>query len=502
MSSTQPGTLLGQRLIVVLLVGVAAMSLFAIQQGVTMGLAMPFGLVALTLLFIKPNIGTLLFIALAYMNAPVLLGRLVGSPQTVAMGVTALLGIPIAAHLVKRRGLVVDYTFLLMLVFLGSLFGSSFLAVDTRVAFAWVTTFLVEGVLLYFLLLNAIRDLRTLRAAIWTLILVSAFLSSLGLYQEVSGNHHAQFGGLAQRNTEREPDGETPASRRERTTVYVGDRAAGPMNGPNRFAQILIIVLPLAFFRIRDERSGLARLVALGCLLLILVGVFITYSRGTFLALVAMMMVMVALKYIPWWQMVFGGLLLGVIVTLAAPGFMERIDTMRTLPQLLTQRDTVEGHGAIRGRLTEMLAGIHVFMDYPVLGVGPGQYMLFYSQKYMANPEISFREINKGRRAHCLYAELAAETGLVGMCLFLAIVGTVLARLWRLRSSLQRTKPELANLAFALWLGLFGYLTTAVFLQLAYQRYFWLYLALAGAAVQLLENARRELAAQRSPTAI
>ncbi len=502
MSSTQPGVLLGQRLMAVLLVGVAAMSVFAIQQGVAVGLATPFGLVALTLLFLKPNTGTLLFLALAYMNAPVLLGRLVGSPQLAAIGVTTLLSIPIAVHLLKRGGFVLDYTFMLMLLFLGSLLGSSFLAVDTRIAFAWVTGYLIEGVLMYFLLLNAVRSLGTLRAAIWTLMLVSAFMSSLGLYQEVSGNHRAQFGGLAQRNTEREPGDDAPVSRRDRTAVHVGNRAAGPTGGPNRFAQILIVVLPLAFFRIRDERSRMARLMALGCLLLMLVGIFITYSRGGFLALVGMMLLLIAMRYIRWWQVVFGVLLLGGVVTIAAPGFVERIDTMRTIPQLLSQRDTVQGHGAIRGRLTEMLAAFHVFLDYPVLGVGPGQYTPFYSMKYMENPEISFKSIDKVRRSHCLYAELAAETGLVGTILFLAIVGTLSARLWRLRSQLQRAKPELANLAIGFWLGLFGYLGTAIFLQLSFQRYFWLYLALAGAAVQLLENARHELATDRSSPTI
>lgn len=491
MSSSHSGALLGPRTTVLLLIGVSAMSLLAIQQGVSVGLAAPFGLLALALLFLRPATGTLLFLALAYMNAPVLLGRTLGSPQLAGVAVTALVGIPILAHLFKRRGFVFDYTVLLMLLFLGSLLGSSFLAVDTRIAFAWVIGYIVEGVVLYFLLLNAVRSLGVLRAAIWTLLLVSAALSSLGLYQEMTGKYRTQFGGLAQRNTEREMEEET--DRRARTSVQVGNRAAGPVGGPNRFAQILIVVAPLAFFRVRDTRSRLGRLIALGCLLLILAGIAITYSRGGFLAMVGLILLMIFMGYIRWWQMLVAGVLLVGVVAVAAPGFLARIDTMRTLPQLLSQRDTVAGQGAIRGRLTEMLAAVHVFFDYPVLGVGPGQYTPFYSMKYMENPDIAFRAIDKVRRSHCLYAELAAETGIVGSLLFFAIVGTMGARLWRLRARFKRRDPELSNLAAAFWLGLMGYLGTAVFLQLSYQRYFWLFLALAGATVQILgAELRRE----------
>ena len=486
MSSSHSGTLLGARTVVLLLLGVSAMSLLAIQQGVSIGLAAPFGLVALALLFVRPATGTLLFLALAYMNAPVLLGRTLGSAQIAGMVVTALIGIPILAHLFARRGFVFDYTVLLMLLFLGSLLGSSFLAVDTRIAFAWVVGYIVEGVVLYFLLLNAVRSLGVLRAAIWTLLLVSAALSSLGLYQELTGKYRTQFGGLAQRNTEREMEEET--DRRARTSVQVGNRAAGPVGGPNRFAQILIVVAPLAFFRVRDTRARFGKLVALGCLLLILAGIAITYSRGGFLAVVGLVVLMIFMGYIRWWQMFVSGVLLVGVVVVAAPGFLTRIETMRSLPQLLSQRDTVEGHGAIRGRLTEMLAAVQVFLDHPVLGVGPGQYTPFYSMKYMENPEISFRTIDKVRRSHCLYAELAAETGIVGSLIFFAIVGTMATRLWRLRARFKRQDTELSNLAAGFWLGLMGYLASAVFLQLAYQRYFWLFLALAGATIQILKT--------------
>lgn len=500
MNPTQsPESILGQRLVFLLLLGAAAMSVFAIQQGTMIGLAIPLGLAGLILLFSRPDTGTLLFLALAYMNAPVLLGRTVASPQIIGIAVTALIGFPILVHLIRRRGFVFDYTFLLMLLFLGAVLTSTFVAVDMRRAVAWVSGYLIEGVLLYFLLLNAIRSVGTLRAAVWTLVLVSAFLSGLGLYQELTGRHNAQFGGLAQRNTERESEDEggLSGSRRDRSSVTLADRAGGPLGGPNRFAQILLVVLPLAFLRIRGEKSRWWRLLAMGSTLLIVAGVLITYSRGGFLTLSVLGLLMVLLGYIRWSHVLIGGIIVVVGLGIVAPGFVERVDTLRAIPQLLTQRDTVEGNGAIRGRLTEMLAAYHVFLDYPILGVGPGQYAQFYSMKYMEDPSIAFKSIDTVRRAHCLYTELAAETGLLGSLLFLTIVFTLMHRIWRLRAMLARDRLDLSNLAAGFWLGIVAYMVTAVFLQLAYQRYLWLFLALVGAAIQIFGMEYRESLEQK-----
>ena len=46
-------------------------------------------------------------------------------------------------------------------------------------------------------------------------------------------------------------------------------------------------------------------------------------------------------------------------------------------------------------------------------------------------------------------AELAAETGAIGLLLFLALVGGILRRLWDLRRRLLSTDRELADLATA-----------------------------------------------------
>jgi O-antigen ligase len=142
-----------------------------------------------------------------------------------------------------------------------------------------------------------------------------------------------------------------------------------------------------------------------------------------------------------------------------------------------------------------MLAAFHVFLDYPLLGVGPGHYSPYYSVEYMSNPEIAFRNITTTRRAHSLYFELAAETGVIGLAFFLGMVFHVLRALWGLRRRLMQTRSDLANLATGFFLGLLMYYTTALFLHLSFQRYYWLFFGVAAAAIQLLRQAEREAVA-------
>ena len=87
-----------------------------------------------------------------------------------------------------------------------------------------------------------------------------------------------------------------------------------------------------------------------------------------------------------------------------------------------------------------------------------------------------------------MYLEIAAESGLLGLSVFLTIIAWLLRSLWRARHRLVAVDAQDADLAAALWLGLLAYLCTGVFLHLSYQRYYWFLVALAGAAVHVLEN--------------
>jgi O-antigen ligase len=133
-----------------------------------------------------------------------------------------------------------------------------------------------------------------------------------------------------------------------------------------------------------------------------------------------------------------------------------------------------------------MLAGLWVFADHPLIGVGPGQYMPFYSESYQQRSEIKFRQLSEPRESHNLFVSIAAETGVAGLAVFLAIFASLIVRLNRARRYWFGRDSELANLAVACQFSLFAYLGTGVFLHLAYERYQALLLGVAGASLQVM----------------
>jgi O-antigen ligase len=120
--------------------------------------------------------------------------------------------------------------------------------------------------------------------------------------------------------------------------------------------------------------------------------------------------------------------------------------------------------------------------DHVLLGVGPGGFPAVY-QRYVSTLGIQPHE--GAREAHNLYAGLGAEIGVVGLSVFLAVVVVVVRGLLRARREWEPLDRDRSRMAGAFLLALTGYLATAMFLHLSYQRYFWVLLALAVCASEL-----------------
>jgi O-antigen ligase len=194
-------------------------------------------------------------------------------------------------------------------------------------------------------------------------------------------------------------------------------------------------------------------------------------------------------------QALGGAALLVLAIIVALPEYVERVSTVGNLSNLASRGDgAIEADGSLRGRFAQNIAAIVVFLEHPILGVGPGQFAKFYSKKY--GNEVGTKRLISNRRAHNLYLEIAADMGIIGLTAFMMIPLFIVRQLWQLRRRLRTIRPDLAHLATAILLGIFGYFGTATFLQLSYQRYYWFLIALAGAAIRILGV---ELAASSPP---
>ncbi len=264
----------------------------------------------------RPSVAMVLALFAIYTNLPVVAIHYHGAPQLSAAAALVLLGIPLAFVLIVRREhVIVDDVFRLMAVFLAVLLVSGALAKDRSIAWDWIVTYASEGLLIYFLVVNAIRDRRALKGAIWSVLLAGAFMGSICVYSEITNSYHTSLGGLVQRQTapDEVPSADTAARDRLEGTFSTSRRATGPIGEVNRFAQVLLVLLPLAFFRMRCERTWTLRLATASVGVLILLGFLLTYSRSAFLILGMLVLMLTLMGYIRPLQFVGLGLILSLL---------------------------------------------------------------------------------------------------------------------------------------------------------------------------------------------
>jgi O-antigen ligase len=423
----------------------------------------------------RPEGAVVAFAAAFYLNLPVIAARDFHLSPALSSSVALLLLVPALAEVaLRRRPLVVTPALALMVGYLVVLVLSATLAAGGRPATVGpIVTFLEEGLLLYLLVTNVVRTPRVLRAVLWSVVLAGAFMGLVSLWQEATHSYHTTLAGLAQVDVTGFNVGNGISGKELRP------RLAGPIGEKNRYAQVLLVLLPLAVSRIRAERRRGLRVLAAVCAGLILCGVVLSFSRGAAIAMVVLVLAMAALRMISLRQLLALALTLVALVAVVAPDYVGRLQTLEGADSALSQSSGADA--AIQGRATESMAALLVFRDHFALGVGPGQFFSRYSALY--GNALDLRFLDQNRRAHNLYLEIAADTGALGLAAFLAIVGVTLKQLWRLSVFWRSRDLALAGLCQAFLLALVAYLATGVFLQLAYQRYFWFLVALANAAV-------------------
>lgn len=164
----------------------------------------------------------------------------------------------------------------------------------------------------------------------------------------------------------------------------------GIFNDPNDLGMLFIVCLPMAMYlRGRQDASALGRLLWLGIAGMLVYGIYLTNSRGTLLALVALLGVHV------WHRrgLVAAGVLgAGSLVV------------MMLIPSRLQEMEVSEA--SAMGRVDAWYHGIQMFLAHPVLGIGPGAY-----------------SDNFALTAHNSFVLVLAESGIIGFTIWLALVG-------------------------------------------------------------------------------
>jgi O-antigen ligase len=466
-------------------------------------LALPLAIPAALAAVLRPALFTLLAAGLFYINAPAVAVRFHGLPMIIGAAVVPmLLAIPIAhGWLLRRAPMVIDPIFLLGVLFLLVQLVASLFSNDRAVSLAEVRETATEGLLLYFLVFNAVRSAAALRHAIWALLVAGAAMGGLCCFQYATKTYDKDYGGFAQQESLGFFTGDSGLEGQVRQ-----QRLAGPIGEKNRFAQIMLMLIPLGLFRIWNERRAELRILAMATTALTGLGLLLTFSRAAAFGFAAMLAVMMALRYITSRQVL--GMMLGMaLLLLMLPQYLTRLASLGAVFNNSHEISLDNADGSIRGRLTEAVAALYMFADHPWTGVGPGMYR-YHFQHYaeIVGTDIRGAKVHEElRQPHVLYFGLAAELGLPGLIAFVLLNLSLLLRLNSVRrATVIAGRPDLGGLVAGFMLSMIGYLSTSVFLHLAYARYFWFMTALASAACavvasQLPQSSARSSAQHQRP---
>lgn len=440
------------------------------------------GVMTLVMILARPYIGLYILIIFYYLNLSWNATDQFGIPSLNRPMIAFIAGAVLMTRLgFQREKLVFRWTEAIIVLYLAVLAISSIFGQHTETTAEQPIIELAKDLALIIIILQVSYHEPSWKRAQWLLIACAAFVSTVNLVQWITGSYERTFLGMAAFSAD------AVAGSNNVIGLY---RAGGMVGEPNYFAQMLLMVYPLAFYRGLYGRNALYKLAGWSAAALMMGTILITYSRAGFVMAIIVTFVILIVERVNLLNILATGLIALLIgLPLMPEGFVERLLAL-----------TDEGPGSrqdisLVGRTSEALVALRMFEDYPLLGIGYSTYednYLDYSR------DLGLDSRYENREAHSLYLEALAETGLVGIGAFALMIGAIFTAVRRSYNKLntigrEDLKPWIKGLAF----GTIGYLLTSIFLHDAYSHYLRISLALTLSSTVIVDYLIRDYQQRR-----
>lgn len=303
------------------------------------------------------------------------------------------------------------------------------------------------SIILYFVLIMMIRDIKTLNMTTLA-ILTGAVISVLSPL--VLG-----FG---------------------RVTGHIWERYGGLWGDQNEFAAILLVLIPLSLALFFTSKNRILKIILAFYSTILLIGFVLTYSRGGFIAFGAMLI-------LGMFKLISGqnkAKILSVAIPCLIVAFIafyytfadEFITRMETL-RALESRESVRAESSLERRYYYYFEqSPKLFLEHPILGVG-------------------FRDFKShniyNQITHNTFLEVLTGTGLMGFIPFIMILFLTWKELTRVENIAQDNEDQiyLASYANALEVGFLSYLVAGLFISLDIDKMMWLSITLASVLLNI-----------------
>ena len=351
----------------------------------------------------------ILCVILLYSNAALLVPELEAfqPAQTVAMA--GLLALFVERTLSRQGFDLVWPESHLILAFLGAAVLSSLTALWPQYAVEAAIN-LAKFVAIYFLIVNAVDTRQRLRRIIWVMVLGGLF-PAIGAINNYLNGVFLEGGRIG----------------------WVGIFA-----NPNELAYSLVILLPPALFL--SSKGAVYTRVAAGAIMgLYVTGIFISFSRGAMLAFFTVALLMGL-------RQAGRSARIATIVLLAAGAVF--VGSFWSREEGFTD---LSGDATFHQRFATVQAGLAMFADRPLLGVGLNCSILGWPL-YAPPGAFSHGWLHN----HNTLVQVLSETGLLGFIPFVLLLGSAIyashkARLSHRQSSVDESARLLTGLEISLW---------------------------------------------------
>lgn len=198
------------------------------------------------------------------------------------------------------------------------------------------------------------------------------------------------------------------------TRTYIQGNAF--LGDGNDYALSASLAIPMCLFLIQDSNKLIMRSIYIVSLVILILAIVGTQSRGASLALMG------TFGYL-WWmgrQKIMGLLLIGgvllAIISFAPPVYFERMNTI----------SNYENEGSAMGRIVAWKTAVRMVSAYPVTGVGAGHFPVKLGTEFRP-PEFGDENF-PWLTAHSSYFLILGELGVPGIVFFL---GLLIGNYWR-----------------------------------------------------------------------
>jgi len=343
------------------------------------------------------------FVILLYSQLPMLLPFLEVARPVYVVGGAGMVAVLIETMLSRR-----DFRFVwpesyLLVGFVAAAGLSCFNALWTRYAVD-NTVDLIKIAALYFVIVNAISTVGRLRALIWVMV-------GGGLFPAIGALWNYAQGQLVE-------------GRASWVGIFVN---------PNELAYSLVILIPLAG-SLAATVSGRMAALLWTFVLIYIAAVYVSFSRGGMLGL----LVVLAVAALKWRS--------------AATKMLTLLLLVGALAWMAYGWSRQEGFGQLgmdttmHQRLTTIRAGLAMFADHPITGVGLGSSVVAWP---LYAPSDAYG--GKWLMIHNTFVQALSETGIIGFVLFTLLLATSLSDVRRMAHGAPHYAPLAIGLELSLW---------------------------------------------------